>query len=78
MSACVSPTLYGRGPRSRAAKETLPICCLQLQFDITCSHDLIIDFMLEPALMNAVLNVVLLLYSNNTTVHEKVKIKVAL
>jgi hypothetical protein len=80
MSAGISRTLYGRGPRSRAATEPLPILYViyTLQFDINCSHYLIHNVTLEPAVMNALLNVVLLLYSNYITVHEKVNVKVAL
>jgi len=49
-----------------------------LHFDITCSHYLIHDVMLQPAVMNALLYVLLLLYSNYIIVHEKSKVKVAL
>ena len=50
-------------------KSLYPYPIYTLQFDITCSQDFINDLMLEPAAMNALLNVALLLYSNYTTVY---------
>jgi len=59
-------------------KSLYPFAMFTSQSDTTCSHDLINDVMLDSAVMNTLLNVVLSLYSNYITLHEKVKVKVAI
>ena len=49
-------------------KSLYPYPIYTLQFDKACSHGLINGIMLEPAAMNALLSVALLLYSKYTNI----------
>ena len=55
-------------------KGLFPYYIYTLQFDITCSHHLVNDIVLQSAGMNALLNVLLLLYNGTRKVKVKVKI----